>query len=108
MEKTPVIEYPWSSGFPFIKLSDIRKGSKMISTGVEEVVACSPVNVCEERGSYFNSVYEENGKIFIRIMMGRSDPHEDVWVYAQDEKKELDKTDPNYKKAKNLLDQINN
>ena len=105
MEKTQVFEHPWFSGFPFIRLSDIKERSIIISAGIEEVVACSPVDADEGDGSYFNSVYEENGEIFIRTMMGRSDPNEDVWIYAGEDIKELKQVDPNYKKAKDLLDQ---
>jgi len=97
------IEHPAKSGFPFIELSGIKPFNRMKGPTVEEVVACAPVDVREGEGSYFNTVHQQDGKIFIRTMMGRSDKANDAWVYAGEQITELKRNDPNYEKAMTLL-----
>jgi len=99
-----VIEHTPLQKDPFIKLSDIQLGRRMKSQLCEEVVACSPIDVDGGSGSYFNTVYEQEGNIFVRTMMGRSDKRDNVWVYARDEATELKTDDPNYQRARDLLD----
>jgi len=72
------------------------------TSGIDELVACSPVD--GGRGSYFNTIYQEGKKIFIRTITGRSDAHYKTWIYAREEVTELDPKDPNYEKAKEPLD----
>ena len=102
--KTMRIEHPIDSGFPFIELSGIKTGSIMTYRPNEEVVACSPVRVGEGRGSYFNTVHERDGIIFLRTMMGSSDHERGTWVYARETITELSRDNPNYEKAKDILD----
>ena len=65
------IEHPKYSGFPFIELSGIALGNRMIScSDIEEIVACSPVEVNGGKGSYFNTVVRREGKVFVHTMMG--------------------------------------
>jgi hypothetical protein len=104
VREAPVaIEHPHVSGFPFIELSGIKVGNRMRSELGEEVVASPPIEVDEGRGSYFNTVYEEGGEICARTMVGRSNHTWDTWVYAGGEITVLDREDPNYEKARALL-----
>lgn len=101
--KRKVIEHPFVSGFPFVELSGIRLGNMMRTSLMEEVVASSPVDVKRGSGSYFNTVFEKDGGVFVRTMVGRSDNESGMWVYAGDEVTELTRKDSNYRNAKDVL-----
>ena len=100
--------HPFASGLPFMDLEGIKPGNKMGLLGRVEVIASPPIEIRGGEGSFFNTVYEEDEKVFVRTMMGRSDQHFKQWVYAREEVTEISSTDPNYEKAKRLLEEDTN
>lgn len=98
------IQHPCMTDFPFMELDLITATRRMITPRGVEVIACSPVEVADGRGSYFNCVFEENGEMMVRTMMGRSDHARNMWVYAREEVTPLKEVDLNYKKARKLLE----
>lgn len=106
MEKTAVFEHPLESGFPFIKLEEIQPRNRMKNSLIEEVVACSPVEIDKGEGSYFYTLYERGKGIFVRTMMGRSDHDNGAWVYSAEDLKEILPHDSEYQKVRNILKRL--